>query len=217
MNVYRSALKSVGEIWEGAALELVDKKDVPARPRAHSWIPHYPADPESILRRIRDCNPHLHTEDWKVGRLDEVEDSRRHAVFILNTLSLPHLNKSLGRVKYGFIKIQMKIYKSDMPKDSETADPTSLSEDEMVRVADETDSAPVDETSENTTMAKDEHIASELESTKAVLIGWLPTNMPESVETAEEDLLDSSVEEANVTVIENHDGSKIPPDKPTSL
>ena len=107
VNVYRAALKLVGEIWEGAALELVEKKDVPARPRAHAWIPDYPADPESILGRIRDCNPQLPTEDWRVGRLGEAEDSRRQVVFILNSQSIPHLNKSLGHVKYGFIKIQM--------------------------------------------------------------------------------------------------------------
>ena len=39
----------------------------------------------------------------------------------------------------------------------------------------------------------------------------------ESTELCEEDPLDDSIGENNVTVVENHDGSKVPPDKPPSL
>ncbi|XP_075147209.1 neprilysin-like 16 isoform X4 [Haematobia irritans] len=54
IKYFKAALILVGEVWEGAALELVEKKNIPARPRAHAWIPD-PPDPESIPTKLRNA------------------------------------------------------------------------------------------------------------------------------------------------------------------
>ena len=119
IECYKSALKMVGEVWPGAALELVNKEDIPSSFRAHAWIPSIPSDKESIIGRLKECNPELPTGTWKVARLDEVDGARRHAVFILNAESVPQLQRIDGLVSYGFNTVRLKLYKSDLASKTE--------------------------------------------------------------------------------------------------
>ena len=44
VECYKAALKKVGEVWPGVILDVVKKKDIKPRPRAHAWIPTNPPD-----------------------------------------------------------------------------------------------------------------------------------------------------------------------------
>ena len=71
-----------------------------------------------------------------------MDGPRRHAVFILNAESLPHLVKSNGLVSFGFSQIQLKVYKSDQapkPNDAvpEHANTASAGEERVSQLPDE--------------------------------------------------------------------------------
>lgn len=117
VDYYRAALKKVGELWPGAALDVVRREDLPSRPRAHAWIPANPPDAETIEFILKDSNPELPTHNWKIGRLEEADGVRRHAMFILNNESLPLLKQSGGVVSFAFGQITLKIYKRDQEYD----------------------------------------------------------------------------------------------------
>lgn len=112
-TLYKVAISKVGEVWPGAMLEAVDKKDIPSRPRARVWIPTMPSDPEKILKLFRICNPHLPTQNWKIAKLEETDSATRQAVLLLNAESVKPLAEAQGRVAYGFEKVVLKVYRTD--------------------------------------------------------------------------------------------------------
>ncbi|XP_054087727.1 uncharacterized protein LOC128922131 [Zeugodacus cucurbitae] len=115
-------LYKVGEVYPGAKLIAVDRKDIPSRPRARVWISATPSQPDQIMQLIRACNPNLPTESWKfVKAFDEattesgVETKRAtmQILLLLTNDAIEPLNKSGGEINYGFTKVKVKIYKAD--------------------------------------------------------------------------------------------------------
>ncbi|XP_037929168.1 uncharacterized protein LOC119663631 [Teleopsis dalmanni] len=117
--LYKAAVSKVGEIWPGARLEAVDKKDIPSRPRARVWIPTKQTDPEQILKIIRICNPNLPTGNWKVVKLEEPVGPTRQAVLVLNAESLKPLTEAKYVISYGFEKLNLKVYRTDATEEPE--------------------------------------------------------------------------------------------------
>nr|XP_036227312.1 uncharacterized protein LOC118682502 [Bactrocera oleae] len=119
--LYKAAIAKVGEVYPGAKLIAVDKKDIPSRPRARVWIPATPSQPDQIMQLIRACNPSLPTEGWKfVKALDDsvaesgVETKRATMqILLLTNESIEPLAKSCGEINYGFTKVRITPYKSD--------------------------------------------------------------------------------------------------------
>ncbi|XP_037927424.1 uncharacterized protein LOC119661966 [Teleopsis dalmanni] len=128
--LYKAAVSKVGEIWPGARLEAVDKKDIPSRPRARVWIPTKQTDPEQILKIIRICNPNLPTGNWKVVKLEEPVGPTRQAVLVLNAESLKPLSEAKYVISYGFEKLNLKVYRTDATEEPEkiTSDQPLLEE-----------------------------------------------------------------------------------------
>nr|XP_036227439.1 uncharacterized protein LOC118682554 [Bactrocera oleae] len=120
--LYKAAIAKVGEVYPGAKLVAVDKKDIPSRPRARVWIPATPSQPDQIMQLIRACNPSLPTEGWKYVETFEdsvaesgVETKRTtmQILLLLTKESIEPLAKSGGEINYGFTKVRIKPYKSD--------------------------------------------------------------------------------------------------------
>ncbi|XP_053968676.1 uncharacterized protein LOC128870100 [Anastrepha ludens] len=112
-TMYRAAVALVGEVWKGAKLEAVDKKDLPLRPRARVWLPSEPSAPEDMEEILRYCNPKLHTHNWKVVKVEKSEGHFRQALILLNAESLGPLAETKGIITYGFEKVVMKVYQTD--------------------------------------------------------------------------------------------------------
>ncbi len=132
--LYRAAISKVGEVFPGAQLDMVQRNDIPSRPRAHTWIPSIPADAEGVLSMLRNCNPELPTANWKIGRLGEADGPRREAVVLLNAETLPLLSRVQGRVRYGFGKVELKVYKSDLkavPNECNSTETTNATENSV--------------------------------------------------------------------------------------
>ncbi|XP_043659641.1 uncharacterized protein LOC122624226 [Drosophila teissieri] len=64
-ELYKAAVKELGEVYEGAGLVALSWSDVPCRPRARIWIPASIEAPDLILTMLQRCNPHLPTSDWR--------------------------------------------------------------------------------------------------------------------------------------------------------
>ncbi len=83
---------------------------------------------------LRDCNPELPTANWKIGRLGEADGPRREAIVLLNAETLPLLSRVQGRVRYGFGKVELKVYKSDLkgvPVECDSTETTNATENSV--------------------------------------------------------------------------------------
>ncbi len=147
VQLYKAAIANVGEVYPGARLVAVDKKDIPSRPRARVWIPATPSQPDQIMQLIRACNPNLPTRGWRFVKAFEdpaaescMETKRAtmQILLLLTKKSLEPLSKSDGEINYGFTKVKVMTHKSDADAvdnlESETEcedeeDPTQSSSD----------------------------------------------------------------------------------------
>lgn len=125
LDLYKIAISKLGNLWEGATLKVVNRNEIPHRPRSRTWIPAEPSEPETVMAIIKCSNPQLPVDNWKLVRLEEAKGDSRQAMLVLNKESLGILAKSRGVISYGFSSITLKIYKSDLP---EPAGPTSVKE-----------------------------------------------------------------------------------------
>ncbi|XP_037930543.1 uncharacterized protein LOC119665375 [Teleopsis dalmanni] len=118
VDLFRIAISRMGEVWPGAKLKVVAKEQIPGRPRARSWIPAEPSDPQRILELIRVGNPDLNTSTWKVTKLEEAKGKFRSVSFVIDKASLAILARSGGVLNYGFFPITMRVYKKDEEQSS---------------------------------------------------------------------------------------------------
>lgn len=122
VRLYKIAISKVGEVYPGAKLVAVDKKDIPSRPRAKVWVPSTPSDPGQIMQLFRACNPNLPTDKWKYVKtfdnnaVSDAEPKRATKLILLliSDDSLEPLAKSDGEVNYGFGKVKVRTYRADM-------------------------------------------------------------------------------------------------------
>lgn len=115
VDLYKLAISRVGEVWPGARLKVVMRDEIPSRPRARSWIPDRPAEPQAILDIIRISNPQLQTSTWRVTKLEEPKGKHRAVTFVISKESLEPLAKLGGVISYGFSSIVLRPYKKDLP------------------------------------------------------------------------------------------------------
>jgi len=113
-TLYKVAISKVGEVWPGAKLEAVDKKDIPSPPRARVRIPATPSDPDQILKMFRVCNPTLPVHDWKIAKLEETDGPTRLALLVLSAESLKPLAGADYIVSYGFEKVTVRVYRTEV-------------------------------------------------------------------------------------------------------
>lgn len=59
VQLYKAKIE---EIYPGARLVAIDKKDIPSLARARVWISATPSQPDTIMELIRDCKPNLQTK-----------------------------------------------------------------------------------------------------------------------------------------------------------
>ncbi|XP_054745725.1 uncharacterized protein LOC129250109 [Anastrepha obliqua] len=120
VELYKATIARIGEVYPGAQLVMVDKKDIPSRPRARVWVPKS-FDPEN-LQIISACNPGLPTAGWKFVKafdntvtVDGVVTKRAttQLMLLLTNDSLKPLAKSEGIINYGFGEVRIRTYKTD--------------------------------------------------------------------------------------------------------
>ncbi|XP_065358160.1 uncharacterized protein LOC135952239 [Calliphora vicina] len=112
--LYKEAVNRLYEIWPGAKLDVVPRREIPSMPRAQAWIPAKPTNANATLQLLKDCNPGLPTHNWKIWKFGKAEGNRRQVVVILNAETLPHLAKSDNVVSYAWGQIQLNVYKGDL-------------------------------------------------------------------------------------------------------
>ncbi|KAH8335842.1 hypothetical protein KR074_012212, partial [Drosophila pseudoananassae] len=93
-------IASLGGVYPGAKLVVVDWEKIPNKPRTRVWLTENPSDLKTILAMLRMYNPTLPTADWKV---EEAVGLGRQVVLTLNEET----------VKYGFDHLTVRIYKTD--------------------------------------------------------------------------------------------------------
>lgn len=189
-SLYKKAILSLGEVWQGSRLDVVPLNEIPRRPRSTVRLPDVPSDPTEILKILQFSNPQLPTHDWKVVKVAESVGSSRRAIVVLNEQSLAPIRERRGKIYYGFGTINLRVYRGDdkgdaIPVDTESAAPVEL------------DSMSCDEAASSSDL-EDTHSVSEM-------VGEFFEQMDEAVD--EDALLDSDLEDADVTVIGSmHDG-----------
>jgi len=112
-DLYKQATSKFGEVYEGANIVALYWCDVPSRLRARIWLPAAIKAPEDILFMLQGCNPHLHTKDWKVVKVEEHEGDVNQAVLVLNKESVAPIETARGVLNFGFSAIHIKVYKGD--------------------------------------------------------------------------------------------------------
>lgn len=190
------AIGAIGEIWEGARLDVVLVSEIPRRPRSIVTIPAEPSAPEEILKIIQCCNPQLPTHNWKVVKVSAAEGSSRTAIVILNQDSLKPLREKQGKIYYGFSTILLRVYRGDdkgdpAPKVVEPTQSADCTKDASVHSCDNEDTPSVSD-----------------------MLGDLFERMGELAD--EDALLESDQEDANVTVVNTGHGEG-DADKPSPL
>ncbi|KAL7726480.1 hypothetical protein ACLKA6_001102 [Drosophila palustris] len=112
-DLYKAAVATVGEVYQGAKLAAVDWEEIPVRPRARMWIPSTIKEPEQLLKMLQRCNPSLPTHDWRVAKIEETPGPTHQAVIILNKESLAPIDAAGGELNFGFSSVFIRVYKSD--------------------------------------------------------------------------------------------------------
>ena len=126
VDLYKAALRRVGELWPGAQLELVKQSDIPTRPRAVAWVPEEPANASDILELLQVCNPELPTHDWRIGKIEEAEGAKRQIYVIITAETIPHLVRTKGKLRYGFRSVVLRPYKQDLAPTKEAVASTEV-------------------------------------------------------------------------------------------
>lgn len=147
--LYKAAVSMIGEVYPGAKLIAVDKKDIPSRPRARVWIPAALTEPGKIMQLIKTCNPSLPIDNWRFLKIEDSssektnvpEPEKRATMQVLLSISndsLDLLAKCNGVVNYGFGKVTIKVYKSDADAIEQLASATepTPSDDEDEKMSD---------------------------------------------------------------------------------
>ncbi|KAL7723518.1 hypothetical protein ACLKA6_008711 [Drosophila palustris] len=112
-DLYKAAVATVGEVYQGAKLAAVDWEEIPVRPRARMWFPSTIKEPEQLLKMLQRCNPSLPTHDWRVAKIEESPGPTHQAVIILNKESLAPIDPAGGELNFGFSSVFIRVYKSD--------------------------------------------------------------------------------------------------------
>ncbi|KAM8702304.1 hypothetical protein ACLKA7_007646 [Drosophila subpalustris] len=112
-DLYKAAVATVGEVYQGAKLAAVDWEEIPVRPRARMWFPSTIKEPEQLLKMLQRCNPSLPTHDWRVAKIEESPGPTHQAVIILNKESLAPIDAAGGELNFGFSSVFIRVYKSD--------------------------------------------------------------------------------------------------------
>ncbi|XP_054727672.1 uncharacterized protein LOC129237186 isoform X3 [Anastrepha obliqua] len=124
VQLYKKAISKVGEVYKNAKLVVVDKKDIPPRLRARVWLPSTVEDPVEIMELIRVCNPDIPTQEWKyvktLSNKNSAEESKEQnratmqILLLLTENSSAPLEKCDWQLRYGFVRVQLHIYKTDI-------------------------------------------------------------------------------------------------------
>lgn len=113
-ELYKAAVSRVGEAYPGARLKAVEARDIPSRPRARAWFPITPSEPEEILAMLKEFNPSIPTQNWKVVKTEQLDNKpTMQVVLLLNNECLEVLKKTNFAVDYGFEKITLRVYRTD--------------------------------------------------------------------------------------------------------
>ncbi|XP_054745834.1 uncharacterized protein LOC129250223 [Anastrepha obliqua] len=199
--MYRAAVALVGEVWEGAKPKVVDRKDLPVRPRARVWLPSEPFASKELEEIPCYCNPTLPTHNWRVVKVEKTEGSYRQVLIPLNAESLSPLAEAKGVINYGFEKVVLNVYQTDARGDA-PAHPDVLGD--VMRTVEE---APVDMEGESVMSEGDNADDSKISQLKALVKDKLvslkidvATRMDKSILGVNLQLIDASLYTTEIVV-----------------
>lgn len=192
-TLYKKAIASLGEVWQGARLDAVPLNEIPRRPRSTARVPALPCDPTEILRILQNSNPQLPTHDWKVVKVTESVRQSRRIVVVLNEQSLAPIRERRGKIYYGFGTINLRVYRGDDKGDTVPSDGKS-------GAPEETDCMSCEETASSSALEEAHSVTD--------LVGTFFEQMDTAVD--EDALLESEsdLEDADVTITVDNGGGE---------
>jgi len=96
-------ISGLGELWEGAELNVIESKDLPKRPRVLVRIPDI-SDVNNVPTRLRKQNPEFNTSEWSiVGR--KVIEKEQTLAFSFDSDSHKSLARSNFKAFWGLGRI----------------------------------------------------------------------------------------------------------------
>ena len=119
VDLYKACLSRVGEVWPGVQLEVVEKNNIHSHPRATTWVTEEPSNAADILTVIKDSNPGLPTQNWRISKVGEADGNKRQVNLILNAESTSHIQRASITLQYAFETIVLKVYKQDISPTAE--------------------------------------------------------------------------------------------------
>ncbi|XP_037957575.1 uncharacterized protein LOC119687356 [Teleopsis dalmanni] len=112
LNWLREAAKTLQGLWEGASLEVVDRKDIPSLPKAKVLIPRV-VKPEDALRLLQRQNPDVPTSDWKVLKVlkPAKEGEGQNYILLINKMAEDILYSRYGKMSWGVGSVYLRLKK----------------------------------------------------------------------------------------------------------
>lgn len=108
----REAVSSLGSLWEGAELTVVNFKDLPVRHRVLVFVPgSVREEPAEFRRRLQIQNPDLRTQEWTLLSRNTEREGGQLLAFSVDEVSFRSLERTnfrayyrLGRVLFTYLK-----------------------------------------------------------------------------------------------------------------
>lgn len=122
----RQAVNSLGRLWEGADLSVVDSGDLPARPRVLVFVP----EPDKVTvaevkSRLKVQNPALRTEDWTTMSR-KIEKEGQLLAFSIDEASFKALERTQLKAYYKLGRVTFRVIGKQDANKGGTSEPPAL-------------------------------------------------------------------------------------------
>lgn len=114
----RRTVGTLGRLWEGADLTVVDPAELPKRPRVLVFVPEpETVQEEEVRRRLQLQNPELQTDAWR-NMSRKIEKDGQLLFFSISEASMAALKRSRFKAFYKLDRVTFKVL-ADKPPEHE--------------------------------------------------------------------------------------------------
>ena len=111
LDVLKTIITSIGEVWNGANIQLRYLADLPRPPKIKIAFPGE-LEISDILPVLEITNPDLNTKSWSVVNNVEHKNGKTVVIFRADEESLEILSKKDNKISFSLRKIQVEIMDS---------------------------------------------------------------------------------------------------------